>query len=107
MPDKTIEKILLDLNNELFSKFDNFEGIYLYGSRAKGNFRHDSDFDIIVLFKDDYSLKIESKLAEIIINIELKYDIFIDYHPMTLKELERNPVFYNEVVNKGSYYEAA
>ncbi len=107
MPDKKIEKVIQDLNKELFSKFNNFEGIYLYGSRAKGNYGPESDIDIIVLFKDSYSIKTESELAEIIINIELKYDIFVDYHPMTLKELERNQVFYNEVVNKGLYYEAA
>jgi len=107
MPDKKIEKIIQDLNKKLFSKFNNFEGIYLYGSRAKGNYGPESDIDIIVLFKDSYCQKTESELAEIIIKIELEYNVFVDYHPMTLKELKRNQVFYNEVVNKGFYYEAA
>jgi hypothetical protein len=30
-----------------------------------------------------------------------------DLHPMTREELERNPVFHDEVVNKGIFYDAA
>lgn len=102
-----INKMINDLKKELASNFDNFEGVYFYGSRVKGDYEPDSDFDFIVLFKDSYSLESEYKLAEIIIKIEFKHNVFIDYHPMTMQELERNPIFYNEVVNKGIYYEAA
>ncbi|OGI03285.1 MAG: hypothetical protein A2Y25_05135 [Candidatus Melainabacteria bacterium GWF2_37_15] len=102
-----INELIDDLNSELSSSFDNFEGIYFYGSRVKGDFAPESDFDFIIMFKDNYSNEDEYKLAGVIIKIELKYDIFIDYHPMTKKELERNPIFYDQVANKGIYYEAA
>lgn len=99
--------LISDLNYELTSNFDKFEGVYMYGSRVRGDYEPESDYDFIILFKNDYSVAEENKLAGIIIKIELKYDIFIDYHPMTMKELKRNPVFYDQVVNKGIYYEAA
>ena len=102
-----INFFIKELTYEAASNFDNFEGIYFYGSRARGNNEPDSDFDFIILFKDAYSINDEYKLAGIIIKLEIKYDIFIDYHPMTRKELERNPVFYDQVVNKGVYYDAA
>ena len=102
-----INSLIKDLNKELASNFKNFEGMYFYGSRVRGDYRHNSDFDIIIMFKNNYSIKDEYKLAGIIIEIELKHNIFIDYHPMTPKELERNPVFYDQVVNKGIYYNAA
>jgi len=99
--------LIKDLARELTSNLSKVEGIFFYGSRVQGNYKTDSDFDMIVVFKDDYSIEDEYKLAGIIIKIEIKYDVFIDYHPMTMKELERNPVFYDQVVNKGIYYEAA
>ena len=107
MPNKKVNEIIECLNNKISKSFNNFEGIYFYGSRAKGTYKQNSDFDLIILFKNNYSSENEYRLAGIIGEIEYKYDIFIDYHPMTKKELERNPFFYDEVVKKGLYYEAA
>lgn len=102
-----IKDLISDINKKLSSCFNDFQGVYFYGSRARGEYSTDSDFDFIIVFKNGYSIEDEYKLAGVIGEIELKYDIFIDYHPMTIKELERNPVFYNQVVKNGIYYEAA
>ncbi|MEW5821766.1 MAG: nucleotidyltransferase domain-containing protein, partial [Cyanobacteriota bacterium] len=45
-----ISKIINDLNKLLSQKYSDFKGSYLYGSRAKGNYKEDSDIDIVVLF---------------------------------------------------------
>ena len=41
LPHKTIDSIL-----SVFAKYTNIEMALLYGSRAKGNFRYNSDIDI-------------------------------------------------------------
>lgn len=107
MPDKHIEKIIQDLNKVISEKFNFFKGSYLYGSRAKNYFNKDSDIDVINIFERELTREESLKLAEIIGDIDYKYDVFIDYHDYTLDQLEKNPVFYKEVVDKGFYYEAA
>ena len=36
-----------------------------------------------------------------------KYDVYIDLHSYTSENLQKNPFYYNEVVNKGLFYAAA
>ena len=107
MPNKHTEKIIKDLNKAISQKFDFFSGSYLYGSRAKGGFKKDSDIDVINIFERELTREESLELAGIIGDIDYKYDVFIDYHDYTLNQLKRNPVFYEEVVDKGFYYEAA
>jgi predicted nucleotidyltransferase len=107
MPNKKIEKIIEDVNKAILNKFSFFKGSYFYGSRARGKFTKDSDIDLINVFDKELSYEEELELAGIIGDIDYKYDVFIDYHDYTLDNLKRNPIFYNEVVNKGFYYEAA
>lgn len=107
MPDNALEKIIKELNKEISEKFDFFKGSYLYGSRAKGNFQNDSDIDIINIFARNLTRAEALDLAGIIGDIEYKYDVFIDYHDYTINRLKENPVFYNEVIAYGFYYEAA
>lgn len=88
-------------------KYDDFQGLYLYGSQIKGTARPDSDIDIILIFNNQLNYKQQLDLAGLICDIEYKYDVFIDYHPFTLEELNVNAVFSAEVITKGVYYEAA
>lgn len=37
--------------------------MYLYGSRARGDFREDSDWDFLVVVKDDTPLSIRDQLS--------------------------------------------
>ena len=46
MKDKLKEKIIDELKAELKSKYPDFRGIYLFGSRARGDFQNDSDYDL-------------------------------------------------------------
>lgn len=100
-----VQEIIEELNKRVSERFgNNFKGSYLYGSRAKGNFNINSDIDVIVLFETIPSNDDQLDLAGIVGDVEYDYDVFIDYHPYTLPELEHNPVFFGEVVHKGIYY---
>ncbi|MEI8388815.1 MAG: nucleotidyltransferase domain-containing protein [bacterium] len=107
MPDKKINIVINKLNEKLAVVFNNFIGTYLYGSMAKGTYTENSDVDIIIIFSEKLSYEEERKLAGIIGLLEYESDLFIDYHPYTMNDLEKNPIFLREVVEKGIYYEAA
>jgi len=106
MIDNKDKQIVAKLKSQFKKEFDDFKGIYFYGSRVKGTYRKDSDIDIVVLFEKvdrDKRMKIWSIVGE----LEYQYDVFIDLHPMTKEELEQNPFYYDQVVNNGIFYEAA
>jgi len=106
MSNKKVEKIIKKLNNDLAKNFDDFDGIYFYGSRAGEINSSDSDIDIVAVFKEINRSK-RMDIWGIIGKIEAEFDVFLDLHPMTKEELERNPIYYDQVVNKGIFYEAA
>ncbi len=78
----------------------------LFGSQAKGKARSDSDYDILILLDRDYSGKDENKIPDICYEIDLKYNIIIDAHLLSLKELTsirgKQPIFVN-AINLGIY----
>lgn len=102
-----IEKIINILNSALKKEFPDFKGAYLYGSYTKGKVHEDSDIDIVALFEKTPDMDRRFKIWSIVGPIEAHYDVFLDLHPMTKEELEYNQVYYNEVVNKGVFYDAA
>jgi predicted nucleotidyltransferase len=77
----------------------------VFGSQAKEDATEDSDVDIIVLLGQDYF-----RWPKTFHNIlsQLRYDYYdiidLDVHTKTRESLQRNPIFYNEVVNKGVFY---
>lgn len=103
----TVEKLLEDLSIMIKGKLNYFKGIYLYGSRVKGNYTSESDIDVIILFEKELTSEEETTLAGIIAETEYRTTYFIDYHPYTIEALKKNPIYYDEVVNKGIFYCAA
>ena len=41
------EKVIRELNEKLSREYDDFFGITFFGSRSRGDFSSDSDFDIV------------------------------------------------------------
>ncbi|MDR0822942.1 MAG: nucleotidyltransferase domain-containing protein [Endomicrobium sp.] len=105
MKDK-INEIACELNTALKNSFEDFEGLYVFGSQVNGKPNEDSDVDIVAIVDAEDKEKL-GKIWDIASLLDYKYDLFLDLHPMTRKELERNYVFHDEVVNKGVFYAAA
>lgn len=100
---RTAKEIVEKLHNTLRDNFEDFEGLYLFGSHAKGIADNDSDIDVVVLM-NAWNWKETSNFYRVISDFTYKHNTEIDLHPMTRADLERNPFFYNEVVNKGIFY---
>jgi len=102
---KSATEIAEKLRDVLKENFSDFDGLYLYGSHAKGLATNDSDIDIVVLI-ESFDLDKRSIYHKITSRFRYENDADLDLHPMSRRELEENPVFYNEVVNKGIFYAA-
>ena len=98
-----IPNIIKELNTLIKEKYSDFKGSYLYGSRAKGNFKKDSDIDIVILF-DELNRKKDLEICDIVGELEYKYDVFIDFQVFTPDKLKLNPFYCDEVTKKGVFY---
>ncbi|MDD3436579.1 MAG: nucleotidyltransferase domain-containing protein [Candidatus Gastranaerophilales bacterium] len=102
-----ISEIIKELNSKIKEKNLGFKGSYLYGSRAKGTYREDSDADVILVFDKELTRDEEVEIYDLLCDFDYKYNLIIMGLPYTMKELKKNYVFHDEVVNKGIYYDAA
>ena len=71
--------------------------IVLYGSVARGTNTAESDVDIALLLNGNLSRETEDKLSDLIVDLNLKYDI--DYE--MFKKWEKVTPFYKNVNEEG------
>jgi predicted nucleotidyltransferase len=105
MTDKII--ILRDLKNCLRKLYnDSVREVILFGSQALNAANENSDFDVLILLDKDYSGKDENQILDICYEIDLKYNIIIDAHLLSVHELStirgKQTVFVN-AINSGIY----
>jgi len=101
------EPIIRELNSELKKKYDDFVGITFFGSRYRGDFSEESDFDIVILFSEKPGWQKESDVLGFVLEKELEYDIVIDakvYHETEIKK--QNTPFRVTVCTEGVHYGA-
>ena len=103
--DKTV--ILRDLRDNLRKQYqDSVKDVILFGSQAKDTTNENSDFDVLILLDKDFSGQDENNILDICYEIDLKYNIIIDAHLLSLKELTtirgKQPIFMN-AINSGIY----
>ena len=67
-------------------------GIFLYGSKARGDFHKESDIDILVISRDKFPLasKESDILSEIGGDILLKYNVYISVVNLSLADYQKN-----------------
>ena len=96
--------ILTDLKHRLKEQYtDSLRNVVLFGSQANNKSHEFSDYDILILLNQDYNRNDENKILDICYDIDLKYNIIIDAHLLSIKELDskrgRQPIFVNALKN--------
>ena len=85
---KHTEKIIKDLKKSLITEFgDNINSVILFGSQAQGKANEFSDYDFLIILKNQYDWKLKNKISDICYEIDLKYDILTDIHVISDYEL--------------------
>ena len=95
-------KILIDLKSYLIKNYGNsVKDVILFGSQARGNSEEYSDYDILIVLEKDYSGKDENQILDLCYDIDLKYNILLDVHLLSSKEMKsirgKQPVFINAI----------
>ncbi len=97
-----IKEIAKNLRDKL-KKYDDFKGLYLYGSRITENYKENSDIDIVAVFEKEQDYSKEMEICRFILDLDIEYDAVIDFRPMTEEELKSNFIYFNEI-KKGIYF---
>jgi uncharacterized protein len=102
MTDKN--KLLLDLKARLQEQFPSaINHVVLFGSQANNNANEFSDYDVLILLNNDYTRQDEDRILDICYDMDLKYNILIDVHLLSVREMNslrgKQPIFANAIKN--------
>lgn len=94
--------ILIDLKNRLKEHYsDSVINVVLFGSQANNKATDYSDYDVLIILNQDYTKQDENRILDICYEVDLKYDILIDAHLLSMKELNslrgKQPIFVNAI----------
>jgi predicted nucleotidyltransferase len=89
------ERVLQDMKGKVIS-------LKLYGSKARGDFRKDSDIDILVVLKGK-DRRLRDKIYDEVTEVLLKYDIYISakvFFEDEFKYLNSIPTIFMQFINR-------
>ncbi len=97
--------ILKEIKQFLQKEFaDNIKDVILFGSQASQKASPNSDYDILIILKQQVDWQIQRKISDICYAVDLKYNIITDTHIISEPELNelrgKQPIFTN-VIQKG------
>lgn len=99
---ESVHLALKELKEELSSLYsDRLQGLYLYGSYARGTANEDSDVDVLVVLNESIRPGIEiSYMNPIVSEICLRYDLLISICPVSTETFETCKSAFLENVHK-------
>ncbi len=99
--------ILKDLKGNLQKGYNiPVKDIILFGSQAIGIPDENSDYDVLIVLENDYNARDENQIYDLCYEINLKYNIIIDAHLISQRELNtlrgKQPIF-TKAIKTGIY----
>lgn len=83
--------ILRELKHMLKDQFhDDIHDLILFGSRATGRAREDSDYDVLIVLNGAYDWRYKRQIQYACYDIDLKYGIFTDTHIISMDEIQHS-----------------
>ena len=100
---KTVDEVIMILAKTFRKRFEDFKGIYLFGTFLDGKPHDGEDIELVALFEIEDQSKRE-EIWPLIGKIETDLDVCIDLYPYTEEEFKRDEELYNEVMANGVFY---
>lgn len=94
----TDKKILAQIKQAVLAVDANAE-LILFGSRARGDYRANSDWDVLVLTSDKVNLAVKTKFREPLFKVEIKNEIVLN------SVIVNQQKWYNQFTNYPLFYE--
>ncbi|MEM5821370.1 MAG: nucleotidyltransferase domain-containing protein [Candidatus Aenigmatarchaeota archaeon] len=99
---KKIKEIILQTAKEMNIEIDR---IILFGSRARGDYREDSDYDLLIVTKEKLDRKKEKEFKiEISLRVVREIESAIDIFVFAKEEFEEYKNIYGSLVGIANYY---
>lgn len=97
--------LLSEISSQIKKAGLRLKGIYLFGSRAINKHNESSDYDVAIILNEKVDWKLKDKVREVIYDIMLNYDVVIDSHIYTEKEIELSVTPLRQTIkSSGIYY---
>ncbi|MBO8430934.1 nucleotidyltransferase domain-containing protein [Spirochaetes bacterium] len=98
-----VNEVIKRLSIAFKRTFDDYKGLYLFGSFLDGKEHEDEDIEIVALFETEDKSKRE-QIWPIVGKIETALDVSIDLYPYTQEQFEKDEDIYKEVMEEGLFF---
>lgn len=98
-----VNEVIKRLSIAFKRTFDDYKGLYLFGSFLDGKEHKDEDIEIVALFETEDKSKRE-QIWPIVGKIETALDVSIDLYPYTQEQFEKDEDIYKEVMEEGLFF---
>ncbi|MGV8138525.1 MAG: nucleotidyltransferase domain-containing protein [Mangrovibacterium sp.] len=94
-----IRSLAKEIKQHLNKNLDNIvSDVVIFGSQVKGKATQDSDYDVLIVLRNNYDRKTKKLISDLCYDFDLKYDIFLDTQIISEDELKneirgKHPVF--------------
>lgn len=103
---KTVDEVIMILAKRFRKRFEDFKGMYLFGTFLDGQPHDGEDIELVALFGfEDKSRREE--IWPLVGQIETDLDVCIDLYPYTEEEFKQDEELYDEVMQTGVFYNIA
>lgn len=102
------EQLIKEVKTVLQAKLGHdIRDVILFGSRATGTARDDSDYDVLIVLNRPYDWRDRDQVFDLIYDVELKYDILMNMFLISTYELRHSsrgaqPLF-QHAIQQGVY----
>lgn len=98
-----VNDVIKVLSHSFRRKFEDFKGIYLFGTFLDGKNHDGEDIELVALFdKEDKSKR--EQIWPIIGKIETELDVCIDLYPYSEEEFKKDEELFDEVMEEGIFF---
>lgn len=101
---KSVDEVIFRLTKSFNQIFDDFKGMYLFGTFIDGKMHEDEDIELAAIFEIEDKSKRE-QIWPIVGKVETELDVCIDLYPYTDKSFKADEEIYKEVMSEGIFYD--